>query len=404
MLSDTLLVLTQVAMLVFVVGSMAAMGLGLTVARIAQPLRDVRLVLALLVVNFVVVPAAAIAAARLLPMEEAAATAVVLIGCVAGAPFLSKLAQLSKSNIATAVGIMVMLMLVTIAFAPIVVPLAVPGATVDPWEIAQSLVLFMLIPLGLGLFVRARYPELADEWVGDGREGVEHWAAARHRQRALPDLARRHRIDRDVALPGPRDHPRDGARRGLARWPGRPSGDRVSSGSPTANRNIAAALVIASTDRRGRRRRHARRGARRIPVLLIVLAGQLGRRAAIARHGRGAPRPAEPDRGRPQVRALEPARRGQQQVDHLGRPARLVHREAGPRVPVEVLGERQQVPPRRVGLQVAHLPVDGAPAVRAGEPDRDVAVSPRSSAISARVRRRPDPVGYSTVNSSPRNR
>jgi BASS family bile acid:Na+ symporter len=98
MLSETLQVITQVAMLVFVVGSMAAMGLGLTVARIAQPLRDLRLVVALLVVNFVVVPAAAIAAARLLPMEPAAATAVVLIGCVGGAPFLPKLAQLAKSN------------------------------------------------------------------------------------------------------------------------------------------------------------------------------------------------------------------------------------------------------------------------------------------------------------------
>jgi hypothetical protein len=32
---------------VFVVGSMAAMGLGLTVARITQPLRDLRLVVAL---------------------------------------------------------------------------------------------------------------------------------------------------------------------------------------------------------------------------------------------------------------------------------------------------------------------------------------------------------------------
>ncbi len=51
MLSETLQVITQVAMLVFVVGSMAAMGLGLTVARIAQPLRDVRLVVALLVVE-----------------------------------------------------------------------------------------------------------------------------------------------------------------------------------------------------------------------------------------------------------------------------------------------------------------------------------------------------------------
>jgi len=51
MLTDTLQVITQGAMLVFVVGSMAAMGLGLTVARIAQALRDVRLVVAILVVN-----------------------------------------------------------------------------------------------------------------------------------------------------------------------------------------------------------------------------------------------------------------------------------------------------------------------------------------------------------------
>ena len=49
MLSETLEVITQVAMLVFIVGSMAAMGLGLTVARIVEPLRDVRLVAALLV-------------------------------------------------------------------------------------------------------------------------------------------------------------------------------------------------------------------------------------------------------------------------------------------------------------------------------------------------------------------
>ena len=61
---------------------------------------------------------------------------------------------------------MVLLMVVTIGYAPLVVPLAVEGATVDALAIAQSLVLFMLVPLGLGLFVRARYPELAEDWVG----------------------------------------------------------------------------------------------------------------------------------------------------------------------------------------------------------------------------------------------
>jgi predicted Na+-dependent transporter len=81
MLSEILSVITQVGMLLFVVGGMAAMGLGLTISRIATPLRDVRMVLLLLLVNFVVVPAAAIAAARLRPMDQDAATAVVLIGC-----------------------------------------------------------------------------------------------------------------------------------------------------------------------------------------------------------------------------------------------------------------------------------------------------------------------------------
>ena len=120
-------VVTQVGMLLFVVGGMAAMGLSLTVSRIATPLRDVRMVLLLLLANFVVVPAAAIAAARLLPMEQDAATAVVLVGCVAGAPFLPKLAQLAKANVALAVGSMVLLMVVTVGYAPIVVPLVIPG-------------------------------------------------------------------------------------------------------------------------------------------------------------------------------------------------------------------------------------------------------------------------------------
>ena len=166
MISDVLIAVTQVGMLVFVVGSMAAMGLGLKVQQILEPLRDVRLVLLLLAANFVVVPIVAVGAARLLPMDDASSTAVIIIACCAGAPFLPKLAQLAKGDVALSVGAMVLLMVVTVFYAPIVLPLVIQGAEVDPWDIASSLILFMLIPLGLGLLIRARYPELADSWVG----------------------------------------------------------------------------------------------------------------------------------------------------------------------------------------------------------------------------------------------
>jgi predicted Na+-dependent transporter len=165
-LTDVLTTVTQAGVLAFVVASMVAMGLSLTVDRIIGPLRDLRVVALLLIANFVVVPAVAIAAARLLPMGEATATALIIYGCCAGAPFLPKLAQLVKGDVALAVGAMVLLMVVTVVYAPLVLPLAVQGVTVDAWQIASSLVLFMLVPLAVALVIRARYPDLAAGWVG----------------------------------------------------------------------------------------------------------------------------------------------------------------------------------------------------------------------------------------------
>ena len=110
MIEDALLLVTQVGMFLFIVAGMAAMGLSLTIPRIVEPLRDVRMVGLLLVANFVVVPVVAIVATRILPMDEAAATATILVACCAGAPFLPKLAGLAKGDPALAVGAMVLLM------------------------------------------------------------------------------------------------------------------------------------------------------------------------------------------------------------------------------------------------------------------------------------------------------
>ena len=165
-MSEVLTAVTQVGVLAFVVASMVAMGLGLTVDRIVGPLREVRTLALLLAANFVVVPVVAIAAARLLPVDEATGTALVIYGCCAGAPFLPKLAQMAKADVATSVGTMVLLMVVTVGYAPLVLPLAVEGVQVDAGQIAGSLVVFMLVPLGIALAVRARYPDVAASLVG----------------------------------------------------------------------------------------------------------------------------------------------------------------------------------------------------------------------------------------------
>jgi bile acid:Na+ symporter, BASS family len=150
-----------VAMLSFVVSSMLAMGAGLTVPQIAEPLRNVRLVALTLLANFAVMPLGALALAKMLWLDEPFGIGLLLLGCAAGAPFLPKLAELAKGNLAFAVGAMVLLMVGTIGYLPIVLPLLLRGVTVNPWQIARSLLLLMLLPLVMGLALKAYYGDLA---------------------------------------------------------------------------------------------------------------------------------------------------------------------------------------------------------------------------------------------------
>jgi predicted Na+-dependent transporter len=156
-----LIAIGTLATLVFIITSMAGMGFSLTIPQIVAPLRNPRLVLLSLAANFVLVPILVLAIASVLPLSEGLRIGLILTGMAAGAPFLPKLVQVAKGDLAFTAGLMVLLMVVTVAFLPLVLPFVLAGVQVDPWEIAKSLVFLMLVPLGIALFIRARYEEVA---------------------------------------------------------------------------------------------------------------------------------------------------------------------------------------------------------------------------------------------------
>ncbi|TDI84021.1 MAG: bile acid:sodium symporter family protein [Chloroflexi bacterium] len=162
-MTDILESLALLSVLVFVIGSMLSMGLSLTTKQIIEPLRNTRLVVLALVANFVVVPIAAYVITLVLPLDESISIGLILVSTAAGAPFLPKLVEVAKGNTAFSVGLMVLQMVVTIVFLPIVLPLLIQGVEVNPLDIAQSLVVMMLIPLAIGLFIKARYEESAEK-------------------------------------------------------------------------------------------------------------------------------------------------------------------------------------------------------------------------------------------------
>ena len=123
-MAHVLTVLSNGAVLLFVVTTMLAMGLSLTVSQILAPLRRVRLVVLALVANFVLVPLLAFALTHLIPLSEPLKIGLILLGAAAGAPFLPKLAQFAHGNVAFSVGLMVLLMVVRSSICPGVAALA----------------------------------------------------------------------------------------------------------------------------------------------------------------------------------------------------------------------------------------------------------------------------------------
>jgi BASS family bile acid:Na+ symporter len=163
-LSEFFNALAQLSGLLFIITSMLAMGMSLTIAQIIQPLKNARLIVLALLANFVLVPLLAYAIILVIPLEQSLQIGLVVLGTAAGAPFLPKLVQGAKGNIALGVGLMVLLMVVTIFYLPIVLPLLLSGVSINPWDIAKSLIVLMLIPLAIGLLMKSHSPETTAQW------------------------------------------------------------------------------------------------------------------------------------------------------------------------------------------------------------------------------------------------
>jgi BASS family bile acid:Na+ symporter len=163
-ISELLTLIAQVSGLLFIVTSMLAMGMSLTMSQILEPLKNARLVILVLLANFVLVPLWAYVLTLVLPLGQPLQIGLMVLATAAGAPFLPKLVQGAKGNVAFGVGMMVLLMVVTILYMPIVLPLLLPGVSVNPWDIAKSLIILMLVPLALGMLFKSHSPDSAEHW------------------------------------------------------------------------------------------------------------------------------------------------------------------------------------------------------------------------------------------------
>lgn len=149
------------AIWIFVVSSIAAMGLNLTIREVLAPWKKKRLLAVSLIANFLLVPAFALLIITIIPLQPALAAGLMIVAAAAGAPSLPKAMDIVGGNVAYAVGLTMVLILATILLMPIVLPFLIGGVMVDQSSTALYLVVFMLTPLIITMAIRAWLPRLA---------------------------------------------------------------------------------------------------------------------------------------------------------------------------------------------------------------------------------------------------
>lgn len=144
----------QVSLVIFMAGNLLDMGLRLKLKEALEGLRNVRFVVLSVLWGFVLCPALGYALTKVIPLEQPYAIGMVLLGMVPCAPFLPTMTDRARGDLAYAAAFMLLASVVTVVYMPLAVPVLVKGLTASAWTIAKPLLLFLVVPLAIGMAIQ----------------------------------------------------------------------------------------------------------------------------------------------------------------------------------------------------------------------------------------------------------
>jgi predicted Na+-dependent transporter len=160
--------LFNAGVVVSIAATVLSLGMSYRVFELLAPLRRVWLVVLMIVVNAVLVPAAAYGIGKALPINSDAVVGMTLAAIGAASAAGLKASQLARrADLALAVSIVVVLQLANLVAVPLWAGAVVSGASISASSILGDLLLLVLAPLAIGLLIRARYADHAQNWPAE---------------------------------------------------------------------------------------------------------------------------------------------------------------------------------------------------------------------------------------------
>ena len=151
----------NLSVLIYIITTMLSMGLKFYPKQFLEPLKNKSLIFKSLIANFLLVPILTYIILQMIPLEQGLAIGLVLMATAAGSPFMLKLVQFMKADIAFAVGLMLILSIVTLVYMPLVLSILLPNISVNHLSIAVSLLVLIFLPLISGTIIKWRHNKIA---------------------------------------------------------------------------------------------------------------------------------------------------------------------------------------------------------------------------------------------------
>jgi len=157
--------LTKTLTLIFLITTMAAIGLKVTTGELVSALRERSLMVRSLVVNMIIVPLLGLLLVKIVPMSQDAEVGILLLAAAPGGLNAIQFTSKSKSALCYAASLLFILTLLSFLLSPAIAGIMLPintSLTLPYGKVIRFLLLYLFLPLLAGLGVHRVSKRFAD--------------------------------------------------------------------------------------------------------------------------------------------------------------------------------------------------------------------------------------------------
>jgi BASS family bile acid:Na+ symporter len=161
--------LTKILTSVGLIAIMLSMGLKVTFSEAMAAIQKPRFVILGLLVNFLLIPVVTLGLLQWFDPHPMVSVGFLILAVCPGAPVGPPFSAIAKGDVASAIGLMVILSSLSVVLTPLLIQLAFAGLLpareihIDSLAIVKTLFIAQLLPLVLGLVLRHRAPKVSNK-------------------------------------------------------------------------------------------------------------------------------------------------------------------------------------------------------------------------------------------------